>query len=113
LFAEAAAHVLVVCSVTRFSAHVQALWDEQLLDAHFTLSMYKHLLNLPIDYKDVEAVDPDYYRNLCWMLTNSIDNVVGFRVNSKCVPDALADPDAKLFRANMFTCDLRTRASPV
>ncbi len=52
------------------------MWDEQLLDAHFTLSMYKHLLNLPIDYKDVEAVDPDYYRNLCWMLTNSIENVV-------------------------------------
>lgn len=56
----------------------QALWDEQLLDAHFTLSMYKHMLNLPIDYKDVEAVDPDYYRNLSWMLTNSIDNVVSF-----------------------------------
>jgi E3 ubiquitin-protein ligase HUWE1 len=54
----------------------KALWDEQLLDAHFTLSMYKHLLNLPIGYQDVEAVDPDFFRNLKWMLDNDISDVL-------------------------------------
>ena len=54
----------------------KALWDEQLLDAHFTQSMYKHMLNQPIEYTDVESIDPEYYRNLGWMLKNDITDVL-------------------------------------
>jgi E3 ubiquitin-protein ligase HUWE1 len=62
----------------RFAGQVvaKALWDEQLLDAHFTLSLYKHILNQPIEVKDVESIDPEYYRNLGWMLENDITSVL-------------------------------------
>uniref|UniRef100_A0A7S0M233 HECT-type E3 ubiquitin transferase n=1 Tax=Cryptomonas curvata TaxID=233186 RepID=A0A7S0M233_9CRYP len=62
----------------RFAGQVvaKALWDEQLLDAHFTLSLYKHILNQPIEVKDVESIDPEYFKNLGWMLENDITSVL-------------------------------------
>ncbi|TDH72075.1 hypothetical protein CCR75_003872 [Bremia lactucae] len=50
----------------------KAVADGQLLDAHFTRSFYKHILQLPITYHDMEAIDPEYYRNLHSILDNSI-----------------------------------------
>ncbi|ETL88625.1 hypothetical protein L917_12314 [Phytophthora nicotianae] len=50
----------------------KAVADGQLLDAHFTRSFYKHILQLPISYHDMEAIDPEYYRNLHSILDNSI-----------------------------------------
>lgn len=46
----------------------KALFDGQLLDVHFTRSFYKHILGIKVTYHDIEAVDPDYYKNLKWML---------------------------------------------
>lgn len=46
----------------------KALFDGQLLDVHFTRSFYKHILGVKVTYHDIEAVDPDYYKNLKWML---------------------------------------------
>lgn len=46
----------------------KALFDGQLLDVHFTRSFYKHILSVKVTYHDIEAVDPDYYKNLKWML---------------------------------------------
>ncbi|GLE00956.1 hypothetical protein PINS_up009753 [Pythium insidiosum] len=50
----------------------KAVADGQLLDAHFTRSFYKHILQLPISYHDMEAIDPEYYRNLHSILDNPI-----------------------------------------
>nr|CCA14299.1 HECT E3 ubiquitin ligase putative [Albugo laibachii Nc14] len=50
----------------------KALADGQLLDAHFTRSFYKHMLQLPISYHDMEAIDPEYYRNLHSILEHPI-----------------------------------------
>jgi E3 ubiquitin-protein ligase HUWE1 len=50
----------------------KALMDGQLLDAHFTRSFYKHILGLTINYTDMEAIDPDYYKNLKWILDNEV-----------------------------------------
>ena len=44
----------------------KALHDGQLIDAYFTRSFYKHMLGSPITYEDIEAVDPEYYKNLIW-----------------------------------------------
>ncbi|KAK0485978.1 hypothetical protein IW261DRAFT_1662959 [Armillaria novae-zelandiae] len=41
-----------------------------LLDAYFARSLYRQLLGKPVDYKDVEWVDPEYYNSLCWILEN-------------------------------------------
>ncbi|PVV05437.1 hypothetical protein BB560_000042 [Smittium megazygosporum] len=54
----------------------KAICDQRLLDAYFTRSFYKHMLGKPVDYKDMEALDPGYANSLQWMLDNSIDGIV-------------------------------------
>jgi len=54
----------------------KALLDGQLLDAHFTRSFYKHILKLPVAYQDMEAIDPEYYKNLKWILDNDITDTL-------------------------------------
>lgn len=53
----------------------KALFDGQLLDVHFTRSFYKHILGAKVTYHDIEAIDPDYYRNLKWMLENDVSDL--------------------------------------
>ncbi|XP_011038806.1 PREDICTED: E3 ubiquitin-protein ligase UPL1 isoform X3 [Populus euphratica] len=53
----------------------KALFDGQLLDVYFTRSFYKHILGVKVTYHDIEAVDPDYYKNLKWMLENDVSYV--------------------------------------
>ena len=62
----------------KFVGHVvgKALLDDQVIDAHFTRSFYKHMLGQPLTYKDIEGVDPDFFKNLTWMLDHSIDGVL-------------------------------------
>jgi len=52
------------------------LFDGQMLDAYFTRSFYKHMLGVPVSYQDMEALDPEYYKNLRWILENDITNVL-------------------------------------
>ncbi|KAL2505911.1 E3 ubiquitin-protein ligase UPL1 [Abeliophyllum distichum] len=54
----------------------KALLDGQLLDVHFTRSFYKHILGVKVTYHDIEAIDPDYFKNLKWMLENDISDVL-------------------------------------
>ncbi|KAG6644475.1 E3 ubiquitin-protein ligase UPL2-like isoform X1 [Carya illinoinensis] len=54
----------------------KALLDGQLLDVHFTRSFYKHILGVKVTYQDIEAIDPDYFKNLKWMLENDISDVL-------------------------------------
>lgn len=57
-------------SYFRFVGRVvgKAVSDGYLLDAHFTRSLYKHMLGAKLTYHDMEAIDPDYYRNLKMIL---------------------------------------------
>jgi E3 ubiquitin-protein ligase HUWE1 len=48
----------------------KAIYDGRLLDVPFSRSLYKHFLGKPVDYKDVEWVDPEYYNSLRWILEN-------------------------------------------
>ncbi|RCI05196.1 hypothetical protein CU098_002474, partial [Rhizopus stolonifer] len=54
----------------------KAIYDGRLLDAYFTRSFYKHILGRTVDYRDVEALDPEYYKSLVWMLENDITDVI-------------------------------------
>ncbi|KAM6552582.1 hypothetical protein CsatB_013344 [Cannabis sativa] len=54
----------------------KALFDGQLLDVYFTRSFYKHILGVKVTYHDIEAVDPDYYKNLKWMLENDVNDIL-------------------------------------
>ncbi|KAI0268805.1 hypothetical protein BC834DRAFT_923157 [Gloeopeniophorella convolvens] len=48
----------------------KAIYDGRLLDAYFARSMYRQILAKPVDYRDVEWIDPEYYKSLCWILEN-------------------------------------------
>eukprot|EP01018_Ginkgo_biloba_P023206 Gb_26785 [translate_table: standard] len=54
----------------------KALFDGQLLDVYFTRSFYKHILGVKVTYHDIEAIDPDYYKNLKWMLENDVSDIL-------------------------------------
>ncbi|ORY95778.1 hypothetical protein BCR43DRAFT_557706 [Syncephalastrum racemosum] len=54
----------------------KAIYDGRLLDAYFTRSFYKHILGRQVDYRDVEAIDPEYYKSLVWMLENDITDII-------------------------------------
>lgn len=54
----------------------KAIYDGRLLDAYFTRSFYKHILGRSVDYKDMEAIDHEYYKSLVWMLENDITDVI-------------------------------------
>ncbi|KAI9511134.1 hypothetical protein F5148DRAFT_1373973 [Russula earlei] len=48
----------------------KAIYDGRLLDAYFARSLYRQILGKPVDYRDVEWIDPEYYNSLCWILEN-------------------------------------------
>ncbi|KAJ2307926.1 E3 ubiquitin-protein ligase tom1, partial [Coemansia sp. RSA 2705] len=53
----------------------KAIVDQRVLDAYFTRSFYKHILGRKVDYRDMEAIDPSYYKSLEWILDNDITDV--------------------------------------
>lgn len=53
----------------------KALFDGHHLEAYFTRSFYKHMLRRKVSTCDMEALDPDYYRNLRWMLDNTVSQI--------------------------------------
>jgi E3 ubiquitin-protein ligase HUWE1 len=78
----------------------KAILDGYLLDAHFTRSLYKHMLGLKVryisyfvinsnvpcmthvfhvvsqpTYHDMEAIDPDYYKNLQTILDYNLEDI--------------------------------------
>jgi E3 ubiquitin-protein ligase HUWE1 len=64
-------------SYFRFVGRVvgKAVADGFLLDAHFTRSLYKHLLGMEPTHHDMEAIDPDYYRNLKTILEFNLSDI--------------------------------------
>ncbi|KAJ1022444.1 hypothetical protein NDA16_003433 [Ustilago loliicola] len=56
----------------------KAIYDGRLLDAYFTRSFYKHILGKPVDYRDLESIDPEYFKSLEWMLNNDITDILDF-----------------------------------
>eukprot|EP00731_Ephydatia_muelleri_P024593 Em0016g864a len=64
-------------SYFRFAGRLMglAIYHQQLLSVYFTRSFYKHILGVPVDYRDVESIDPEYANNLQWLLDHEIDNL--------------------------------------
>jgi E3 ubiquitin-protein ligase HUWE1 len=54
----------------------KAIYDGRLLDAYFTRSFYKCMISAPVDYKDMEATDLEFYKSLDWILHNDITDVL-------------------------------------
>ncbi|XP_061674924.1 E3 ubiquitin-protein ligase HACE1 isoform X7 [Syngnathoides biaculeatus] len=52
-----------------------ALFHRQLVNIYFTRSFYKHILGIPVNYQDVSSIDPEYAKNLQWILDNDISDL--------------------------------------
>lgn len=51
-------------------------------DAYFTRAFYKHILGKPLNIYDMEDIDPQYFKNLKWILENDIKDLeFTFRFN--------------------------------
>ncbi len=53
----------------------KAVYDNQRIDAYFVRSFYKHMLGQEVTWRDMEATDPDYFKNLNWILENDMTEV--------------------------------------
>lgn len=53
----------------------KAVVDGFLLDAHFTRSLYKHMLGVKPTHHDMQAIDPDYYKNLQMILEHNLEDI--------------------------------------
>ena len=54
----------------------KAIYDNRLLDAYFTRSFYKHMLGQSPDFRDLEAIDPEFHKSLSWTLEHDITGVL-------------------------------------
>jgi E3 ubiquitin-protein ligase HUWE1 len=54
----------------------KAIYDNRLLDCYFTRSFYKHILHISVDFKDLETVDPEFFKSLVWILENDITDIM-------------------------------------
>lgn len=53
----------------------KALYEGRVLDCHFSRAVYKRVLGKQVSLKDMETLDLDYYKSLCWILENDITDV--------------------------------------
>jgi E3 ubiquitin-protein ligase HUWE1 len=54
----------------------KALFEGRVLDCHFSRAVYKRILGKSVSVKDMESLDPDYYKSLIWMLENDITDII-------------------------------------
>ena len=66
-------HLMYFIFCGRFVA--KAIYDNQLLECHFTRAFYKQILGKPVSWRDMEAVDEEHFKNLNWMLENDISDM--------------------------------------
>ncbi|ODV87710.1 hypothetical protein CANARDRAFT_5025 [[Candida] arabinofermentans NRRL YB-2248] len=52
------------------------VFHRRFLDAFFVGAMYKMMLHKKIVLQDLESVDVELYRSLCWMLDNDITDII-------------------------------------
>jgi E3 ubiquitin-protein ligase HUWE1 len=45
------------------------------MNAHFSRAFFKHILDIPVSYRDIEAVDPTFFKSIKMILEQSIDDL--------------------------------------
>jgi len=53
----------------------KALQTQNMLEAYFTRSFYKHILGLPLTYHDMEDIDPTLYKSMKFMTENDCTGI--------------------------------------
>lgn len=57
--------------IGRFIA--MALYHGRFIYSGFTMPFYKRMLNKKLIMKDIESIDPEFYKSLVWIKENNID----------------------------------------
>jgi E3 ubiquitin-protein ligase HUWE1 len=53
----------------------KALYENRVLDCHFSRAVYRRILGKGVSLKDMETLDLDYYKSLVWILENDITDI--------------------------------------
>lgn len=53
----------------------KSVFEHKYLDCYFTRAFYKHILNLPVRYQDLESEDPEFFKSLEIMLQSPINEL--------------------------------------
>ncbi|KAK0847851.1 E3 ubiquitin-protein ligase tom1 [Friedmanniomyces endolithicus] len=53
----------------------KALYENRVLDCHFSRAVYRRILGKSVSLKDMESLDLEYYKSLVWLLENDITDV--------------------------------------
>lgn len=53
----------------------KALYENRVLDCHFSRAVYRRILGKSVSLKDMESLDLNYYKGLVWILENQITGV--------------------------------------
>ena len=53
----------------------KAIYDNKLLECYFTRSFYKHILDKPVHFTDLEAFDYAFYQGLHYLLEHDISEI--------------------------------------
>ena len=53
----------------------KALYENRVLDCHFSRAVYRRILGKSVSLKDMESLDLDYYKSLVWILENDITDI--------------------------------------
>jgi len=61
----------------------KALFDGFFIGCYFTTVFYKRLLGLHVTLQDMEAIDPEYYRSLKWILDNNITGILDLNFSTE------------------------------
>ena len=54
----------------------KTIFDNQNLDAYFTRSFLKHILDVKPTWDDLQSLDYNKYKSLRWMLNNTVNNII-------------------------------------
>ncbi|KZM21499.1 HECT-type E3 ubiquitin transferase [Ascochyta rabiei] len=54
----------------------KALYENRVLDCHFSRAVYKQIMSKQVNLKDMETLDLEYYKSLEWMLHNDITDII-------------------------------------
>jgi hypothetical protein len=64
----------------------KCILDHIVVDVHFTIPFYKQLIGQEVVYTDLQHIDSEYYKNLCYILDNELyivglDNSLTFSID--------------------------------
>jgi E3 ubiquitin-protein ligase NEDD4 len=69
----------------------KALFEGQIISGHLVQYLYKHLLGWPVDFNDLENLDPELYQNMQKLLSMKADDIECLEMDFTTTEDRLGE----------------------